>query len=438
MRNEPKKVAILGFGLEGRALFPYIRKERLGYEVTILDENPKTTTPAGVKKVLGKRYLNNLERFDIVFRSQGVPCHLPQIQKVKSKISSLTNIFFENAKGKIIGVTGSAGKTTAATLLYNILRAAGKQVFLGGNIGKNPLEFLPKLNKRFVTVMELSSFQLEDVRKSPYIAVVLDVYREHLDKHKNLKEYIAAKANIARFQKASDYIIFSKDSLFSRNIASQSRARKLSFSLTDTSADMYVRDGAILSKANGKMLSLSDIKIPGAHNVKNMMAALLAARAVGVGQEIARKTAMRFRGLPHRLEFLGRIRGIKFYNDSGAVNIGAALASMDAFSENKVVLVGGQNKNLPLRPLADRLMKPDVKFIGIFGTMRNELTSLLSKRGLKNFVVKLKMLDAAGAAIKKAEPGGIVLLAPGTASFDEFRDYRERGAVFKKFVKSLK
>ncbi|MEK7085346.1 MAG: hypothetical protein AAB904_02335, partial [Patescibacteria group bacterium] len=175
MEARHKKIAIIGFGLEGRALFFYLKRQG-ARDITILDQNKTRAAPKRAKLILGKNYLESLSNFDVIYRSPGVPYYLPQIQKVREKISSGANLFFTRAKGTIVGITGSAGKSTVASLLFRMVKSAGKSVFLGGNIGEDPLKFLPKLTSRSITVMELSSFQLQDLKRSPHIAVMLDVY----------------------------------------------------------------------------------------------------------------------------------------------------------------------------------------------------------------------------------------------------------------------
>ncbi|MEK9166435.1 MAG: UDP-N-acetylmuramoyl-L-alanine--D-glutamate ligase, partial [Patescibacteria group bacterium] len=419
MKNQGR-IAIIGFGVEGRALFFYLKRQG-ERDITILDQNKKLALPRGANAITGPRYLRTLSDFDVIYRSPGTPYYLPHIQKVREKVSSSTNLFFTSAQGTIIGVTGSAGKSTTAALIYRILKAGGRQVFLGGNIGKNPLQFIERLTPQSITVLELSSFQLQNLKKSPHIAVVLDVYEEHLDKHKSLKGYLDAKTNIGRFQKPGDAMIFSKDSPFSGRIAAASRGKKFSFSLADTHTSLYREEDTICDTDGKETLPLGEIKLPGAHNIKNVMAAFLAARAAGAKPGIIRKAIKSFRGLPHRLEFVRKVGGITFYNDSGAVNIGAAIASMDAFAESKVALVGGKNKNLPLMPLAARLSHPDVRCAVLFGEIRQELGAMLKKRGMKNFFVEKTMERAVRNAAGKAMAGDIVLLAPGTASFDAFK-----------------
>ncbi len=415
-----KKAAIIGFGLEGRALFFYLRKKG-NFDITVLDKNPALKLPRGTKAVFGRNYLKGLQNFDLIFRSPGVPFNFPEIQKVKNKVSSLSKLFFERARGIIVGITGSAGKTTTATLLYKILKAAGKDAYLVGNIGINSLSVLDKLSPRSITVMELSSFQLQDLKRSPNVAVILDIYEEHLDKHRSFQEYLRAKTNIVRFQRKSDYVIYAAENKFSKRLALRSRGRKISFTGSDTAK-----------------LVPGGIKLRGGHNQKNVAAASLTARLLGARLGIIRKTALNFSGLEHRLEFVRKLRGIKFYNDSKATNIGSAVAGINAFPENKIVLTGGYNKNLNFKPLVRRLANLDVKLAILFGASRNDIAKELRKLKFKRFKTVGRLEDAVKLAYRKAKRNEVVLLAPATASFDEFKDYKERGKMFKKFVRRLK
>lgn len=397
------RAAILGWGREGRWLFSYLKKNK-NLELEVLDQKQ------------GKDYLKNLSRFDIVYRSPGVPYNLPEIQKLKNKVSSLTRLFFEKAQGAIVGITGSAGKTTTASLLYKILKAAGKDAYLAGNIGKNPLAVLPKLSRKSITVLELSSFQLQDLEKSPKLAIILDIYEEHLDKHQTFREYLKAKAKLVRFQTKGAAVIYSADNKYSKKLARLSPGKK--FPIFEKEAARY------------------KTRLLGRHNLRNVAAAATAARFFGIGEKVIRKTVAAFRGLPHRLEFVREVRGVKFYNDSKATNLGSAIAGMDAFRENKVVLVGGYNKNLNFRPLARRLLKPDVSFIILFGKTRHELAGFLGRTWKFG---KAKTLDqAVKLAQPRAQRGEVVLLAPAAASFDAFHNYEERGERFRKLVSQLK
>lgn len=417
-----KKVAIIGYGLEGKSLFLYLKKDK-NLEITVLADDEKTKVPRGVKKVLGKRYLDNLSDFDLAYRSPGVPYNLAEIQKNKKRVSSLTNLFFEVAKekkAKIIGITGSAGKTTTAELLFKILKSAGKKVFIGGNIGINALSLLKKMDSESLVVLELSSFQLQDLRRSPEVAIILDIFEEHLDKHKSFSEYLSAKKNIANHQNKSDAVIFFAEDKFSKNLASGSEGKKIPIMEKDWEHLNY------------------SLLLPGEFNRKNVMAARAAAKYFGVREEIIRRSAENFKGLPHRVEFVKKIKGVNYYNNSKGTNIGSAISGIDAFNEEKIVLAGGHSKNLDFSPLVKRLMKKDVESAIFFGESANELSRISKRMGLKKFYIASKMGEAVKIAAKIARPGMMVLLSPATSSFDEFKNYEERGNVFKTLIRNIK
>ncbi|OGF73707.1 UDP-N-acetylmuramoylalanine--D-glutamate ligase [Candidatus Giovannonibacteria bacterium RIFCSPHIGHO2_12_44_12] len=418
-----KQVAILGFGLEGKALFAYLRKKK-GLEITILDRDPAIKISRGAKKVLGKNYLRNIGKFDLIFRSPGVPYKLPELKKVRRRISSLTKLFFEKARKKknikIIGITGSVGKTTTATLLYKIFKSDSKKVFLAGNIGISPLDYLEKLDPGSAVIMELSSFQLQDLSCSPDVAIVLDIFEEHLDKHKNFKEYFDAKCNITKHQKKSDAVIYFPDNKYSSSIAEKSQGRKIQATYRNA------------KKAGFKL------KIPGAYNYKNAMAAFKAAKLFGIKKRAIIGTINDFKGIEHRLEFVRNLKGVSYYNNSKATNIGSAIGGIDAFSGRKIVLAGGYNKKLDLVPLVTRLAKKDINRAVFFGDAASELARISKMIKFSRYLTVRGLKDAVVEAHKISEKGESVILSPGTASFDEFSNYAERGDKFKKWVRKLK
>ena len=269
---------------------------------------------------------------------------------------------------------------------------------------------MPKLQKNSIVVFELSSFQLQDLKRSPKIAIILDIYEEHLDKHKSFKEYLEAKRNITRFQKKSDAVIYAEDNKFSNRLAKLSPGKKIPFSLPAGEKVQY----------------------------KNIMAAALAARLFGVRENIIQKTIDSFRGLPHRLEFVREFAGVKFYNNSKATNVGSAMAGIEALDGKKVVLAGGYNKNLNLRPLVRRLAKPDVRRAIFFGAARKELRKIAESLGFSRFSLAPKLSRAVELAARYARWGEAVILSPAAASFDEFKNYEERGRRFKELVRRLK
>lgn len=436
------KIAILGFAREGHSILKFLEKNRQfkNAEIWILDKNSKSVS--GIKNKVsgietGPGYLKNLADFDIIFRSPGIAYLLPEIQKAKelgTKISSATNLFFERCSGKIIGVTGTKGKGTTSTLLYKIFKASGKNVFLVGNIGEPALDMLPKINKKSIVVFELSSFQLQDLESSPDIAVVLDIFPDHLDAHKNLKEYYDAKANIGRHQKPGDKIFFFKNSVLSARIASKGKGLKIG-----------------VDEKPFTLFSPDDLRIKGAHNFKNAVMATAVARSLGVPEKIIAKTICNFAGMEHRLELVRKIKTkqseIYFYNDSASHNPTSAAAAVKSFSGEKIILIaGGKDRNLDFEPLVNAMIKSGTRAVVLFGENKKKIKKAISKA--KNGELGIKEVENLKEAVKYAyelvkkitiySGPVIILLSPGSASFDMFKDYEERGNIFKDIVKKLK
>jgi UDP-N-acetylmuramoylalanine--D-glutamate ligase len=406
------RVAIIGFGREGQALYKYLNRQKPRPEITILDRK------------LDPNYLNDLERFDIIYRSPGVPYNLPEIQRaIKNgvKFSSGTELFFENAKGKIIGITGTKGKGTTSKLIYKILKNAGYDAYLAGNIGKPSITILNRLNKNSITVLEMSSFQLQDLHYSPEIAVVLGIFPDHMDSHKNFKEYFEAKAQITRFQKKKDTVIYAAGNKYSEKIAKASKGRKI-----------IVRT----DKNNLPRIDPDKLKIRGRHNLINVTVASAVAKEFHVSDKIIIKTALNYRGLPFRLENIATINGIKIYNDSASSNPLSTVAAIKAFHEPTIVMMGGKDKNLDFAPVKKALKESSAKLVIIYGENRNKIFKSIS--GLKPIkMVNGNLENAFTLALSRAKHGDSIVFSPGSTSFDMFIDYQDRGARFNAIVKKL-
>src|SRR3989344_3349341 len=310
------KIAILGFGAEGGAALKFMRRSPKYKDAvfTILD------------KKRGKNYLKHLANFDLIVKSPGIPFSLPEIQKalkLSKKCTSITELFFQNAKGLIIGVTGTKGKGTTSTLIYKILKVAKKDAHIAGNIGKPAVEILRKLKKNSISVLELSSFQLQNLRRSPRIAAVLDIFPDHLDAHKSFREYVGAKANIAMWQKSGDKIFFIGKNPHTRRIALLSRGKK-----RPVDTHRFVKGLAP--------------KMPGAHNLKNASIAAAVTESLGVSEKIIKKVIKNFPGLEHRLELARTIGPLTSWNDSGGTNPETAAAAIRSFKEPKNLTAGGK------------------------------------------------------------------------------------------------
>ena len=420
------KIAILGYGIEGKSAERFFRK--LGNPVSKLKIEILDV------KLQGKNYLKNLEKFDLIVRSPGVPYLLPEIQKAKKagvEITSATKLFFENAKGILVGITGTKGKGTTATLLYKILKASHlaakppseKSIHLIGNMGIPMLDELPKLKKNSISVLELSSFQLQDMDISPHIAVVLDISPDHLNHHKSFKEYLDAKAQIVRNSLPKAAVFYFPDNKFSTQIARKSHGEK--YAVSADKNNLFLRGG---------------LKIAGYHNIKNASMAAAVARSLGVRDEVIKKVARNFKGLPHRLEFVREVRGVKFYNDSASTNPAATVAALSAFDVQKILIAGGASKGLSYGPIKMAVQKTNTKPVILYGENKKEI-GLACGSTAEGQTFEVIYVDDLKSAVKRAfieaKKGDIVVFSPASASFDMFNGYGERGDAFKKIVKTL-
>lgn len=430
------KTAIIGFDVEGRASYGYFKAR--GDELTICDQNTGADVPGGVPVVLGEHYLDDLGRFDLVVRTAGLPPRkiLEKNPGIASKITTQINEFFQASPTKnIIGVTGTKGKGTTSTLIHKMLTAAGKTAYIGGNIGVPPFEFLSKLQERDWVVLELSSFQLIDLRHSPAIGVCLMVFPEHLNWHLDLNEYYHAKSQMFSRQTAEDTAISFADNETSRVIVSAGQGRKLPYF---AAPGAEVKNGAI--NIEGKIIcGTSELKLLGSHNWQNACAAVTAAWQVTHDVEAIRSVLTSFTGLEHRLEFVTEIGGVKYFDDSFGTTPQTAIVAIEAFEAPEIVIVGGRSKGVPFDDLAATIAgRSNVKKVITFGETGPLIAGLLREAGFQDIISGgPNMDDIVGQAYELADPGDFVILAPACESFDMFENYKDRGEQFKAAVRSL-
>ncbi|MBI2624929.1 MAG: UDP-N-acetylmuramoyl-L-alanine--D-glutamate ligase [Candidatus Nealsonbacteria bacterium] len=399
-----KKILILGFGVEGKDAFGFLKKVFPKQRIAISD-----------KKRRGQ-YLKCLKNYDIVIKSPGIsPKELAKgLSEAKNRpiITSVTDIFFNNCKSKIIGITGTKGKSTTSSLIYHILKKAGKKVYLVGNIGKPPLKLLLSSKPEDIFVYELSSHQLLGLKKSPQIAVLLNIYREHLDYYRSFNEYINAKANITKYQSKNDYLVFNEKDPIVSEMAKKTNAKKVPFR-----GEFYQGDIAA-AKAVCKILKIPYLKIESA--VKS------------------------FKFLPHRLELVGRFKGITFYNDSLATIPEAAIMAMKSLGGGvETLILGGFERFYDFSDLAKEILNREIKTIIFFPTTGFRIWQELVKLGRKKKTILPKrffvkdMKEAVRIAYGNTSRNKICLMSPASPSFSIFKDYKERGDLFKKYVKQL-
>lgn len=424
-----KKILIVGKGIEGIAVEKYLRSHFKGVKLDIVDQKD------------GKNYLDKQDDYDLAVKSAGIK---PEV--IEIPYTTATNIFLANAKGKVIGITGTKGKSTTSTLIYQMLVKQGLDVHLGGNIGNSPLDFIDNLNDNSWTVLEMSSFQLNDARVSPHIAVLLMITQEHLDYHKTQEAYVDAKRNILHFQTEKDFAVINKDYLASNESDTHTNGKIFRVSRErEVGNGCFVKDDTIWFSSNGakeKIIETSKIKLLGKHNLENVCAASCAAKLAGVSTPNIAKVLEGFGGLEHRLEYVGENRGILFYNDSLATVPEAAIEAMEALPETETLIAGGFDRGLDYSSLARYLNKGQIKTLILFAPsgarIWEEICKTTSEGSRPEKFDVTTMEQAVRIAAAETLSGKIVLLSPASASFGTFKDYKDRGEQFKNAVLKLK
>ena len=444
MNLQKKRVLVVGLGRTGVALVRFLARE--GAVVTVSDIKPPSSLKGQLRMLKDiefrlecghclKTFLEN----DLIILSPGVSPHLAELRAArKSGIPILSELELASyfIKAPIIAVTGTNGKTTTITLIGKVLRENGLCVWVGGNIGR-PLISAARLDNLDYIVAEVSSFQLEITEKfHPYIAILLNISEDHLDRHRDINQYLSCKTRIFSAQTKDDWAILDNDN---PQIASAStQATRVFFSdREEIIPGAYLKDGYIYSCLNGLNwgLDTQPLHLLGKHNYKNIMATLLVAQIVGCQFNATKKVIYEFKGLPHRLEWIGSIGNINFYNDSKGTNVGATISALDSLKPPIVLIAGGVSKGQGFLPLREAVKKR-VRAAVLFGEAKGEI-----KRALDGAVPTLEvsnLKEATVAAIDLAKNKGNILFSPACASFDMFKDYRERGLAFKRIVKEIK
>lgn len=427
------KIAVAGYGIEGEASYRYFTGK--GDDVTILDEREAVDSlPEGARTILGPSAFTNLAEYDMVVRT---PSLAPAKLAGARKIWSATNEFFAQCNAPIIGVTGTKGKGTTSSLIAAILSKADKTVHLVGNIGTPALDVLSKITKDDIVVYELSSFQLWDLERSPHVAVVLLIEPDHLNVHKGFNDYVLAKANIGVHQTADDIMIYHPDNQQSARVASLSLAGKKMRFLTQEAA--HIEDGVIIIDGH-KICEVQQVGLLGEYNLQNVSAAISAAWQFTQNKDAIAEAVRSFKGLPHRLEFVREVYGVRYYNDSFSSAPTATMAAITAFEDPIVLIVGGYDRGIDFEPLVQSIRNAkNIRQVIAIGQTRERLTTLLRDAGMKNVhsINEQTIGPVVEVAAKSAQAGDVVLLSPGCASFDMFKNFYERGEMFKRAVEEL-
>ena len=447
------RIGIVGWGLEGQSAYRFYGAE---HEYLIVNEEPRDDFPMQDKKtqvqfvttprtpgltgnVSDLSYLDGLEFCDKIIYTAPAAKNLEKKfghdKDFWAKATTIQHIFFQEVRSKnIIGVTGTKGKGTTSTLIYEMLKAFGKRVFLGGNIGVPVLDFVRDVSPDDWVVLELSNFQLYNLTYSPHIAVCLMIVPEHMDWHPNIDEYAEAKANLFRHQKPEDIAIYFAENEYSTKIASYSPGKKIPF---------FRRPGAYMDDAKvmvdgSEIIDKSEIKLLGEHNLQNICAALTAVWQVEQNRDAARRALASFSGLEHRLEFSGEIDGVKYIDDSFGTAPETTIVAIKAFEQPKVIILGGSDKGADFTALAQEIKNSNVRQAIIIGQITDKITQALNNAGFTAITTGLSsMTEIVDKARELAEPGDVVLLSTGAASFGMFKNYKDRGEQFKQAVAKL-
>ena len=409
-----------------------------------LGETANELKAMGVKFCLGEDYLDKLDA-DIIFRTPGMKYYLPQLNEARKKGAAVTSemeVFFDLCPCKIYAITGSDGKTTTSTLISEMLKRSGKTVHLGGNIGKPLLPEIENINENDVAVVELSSFQLISMRKSPDVAVVTNLAPNHLDVHASMQEYVDSKKNILLHQNAFSRTVLNLDNEITLSFAEETRGETLFFSRNNkTDRGFYLENDFIVKDSGEKVLNINDIKIPGWHNVENYMAAIAAVWGEVSVEEI-NDVAKNFGGVEHRNELVRVLDGVSYYNDSIGSSPSRTIGGALSLYDKKIILIaGGYDKKIPYEPLGE-VIPSKVKELILIGATAPKIEEAVKNakdysEGNPNIYRAESMQDAVNIARKIAKEGDIVSLSPASASFDMYPNFEVRGRHFKQLVNEL-
>ena len=447
-----KKIAMCGIGVSNTPLIlNFLSKGAKVYACDrrtreMIGEMADTLEAAGAELCLGDGYLDDLE-VDIIFRTPGMSFNLPELEAARKRgiaVTSEMEVFFDLCPATLFAITGSDGKTTTTTLIAKMLEAEGKKVFVGGNIGKPLLPEIENITADDFVVVELSSFQLISMRKSPDVAVVTNLAPNHLDVHKDMEEYIDAKKNIILHQNAFSRTVLNQDNDITVDFKKYVRGQSLSFSMEKPlkNGAWLEDDGTIHMSYRGidaPIMHRDDIAILGDHNVENYLAAITAVWGFA-GMDSIKKVAKEFMGVEHRIEFVREVNGVKYYNDSIASSPTRTIAGLKAFSKKVHLIAGGYDKHIPYEPLVPYILEK-VEKLYLCGATADKIEKAVRNDKSYNGVPEIIRVENVEAAVKKAheiaKAGDIVTLSPASASFDAYPNFVARGNHFKELVNKL-
>lgn len=446
-----KKILILGFGMEGYSTYRFIRRHLPNKKIFISDANSKfiesysdVAQDKNVEVVETSEYLKKLEQYDIIMKTPGISLKdidtVPFLNKIKSQIE----LFLEFVKVFTIGVTGTKGKSTTSSLIYSILNEQCKDVHLLGNIGIPLFDEIDKLTKESIVVLELSSHQLEFVQTAPNIAIILNIFEEHLDHYKSYEHYINAKMNICKYQREDNIVIYSIDNeVLNNHILETKNLKSNIFEITcienskqhENSKLIRKQDNKVITEENEILFIDSDNrKILGTHNFNNIMFAITVAKIMNLDLKKAAETVYKFEPLPHRMEYVGEFNGVKYYNDSIATVPASTINGVETLKNINTLIIGGKDRGIDYTDFTEFLNNTNIENLICLPDTGWKISKMITNKNIKVYNAN-DMEMAVRFAKKYTKKGGICLLSPAASSYGFYKNFKERGDLFKKFVR---
>lgn len=438
-----KNILILGFGMEGETSYQFIREHLSNQKLTIADKNeviiedyPYLAEDENTNLVLGKGYLDSLEKYDLIIKTPGLSLKDIDISKFKDKITSQLELVMEYLNVFTIGITGTKGKSTTSTLMYQIIKDQGKNVMLLGNIGEPIFHKIDQMERDTILVLEMSSHALEFVKHSPDISILLNTYEEHLDHYSTLEKYVEAKFNIAKFQEVGKSFIYNYDNKLMSEFGYHHKEEDYAVSIVtvpNTKNKVYIKDEDVYLN-DEKLFNINlKMNLKGMHNINNIMFVVTAAKIMGLDIGKTLDTISNFKALEHRMEFVATVNGVSYYNDSIATIPEATINGVKAIKNINTLIVGGKDRGVNLDELIEFLWNSDIENIICLHTTGEYIYTRLEKSDKNLFKVN-NMESAVNIAKKVTKPGTNCMLSPAAASYGFFKNFKERGEVFKKCV----
>ena len=443
---EDKKILILGFGKEGESSYKLMRKHFPEKNLFIADKNMNLLNEKielmedpYLEVSLGENYLNGIEEYDLIIKAPGISLKDVDLTNIENKITSQLELFFEYTDVYKIGITGTKGKSTTSSLMYKVLIDQGKDSFLLGNIGEPIFNYIELIEKDSIVVLELSSHALEFVKRSPNIAILLDIYEEHLDHYKSFERYIEAKFNVAKFQNENDYLIYNYDNENMKNFGFEYKKNDFAVSLDvipDKLNNVYIKNEKIYHNENELMNINEEMNLKGMHNINNIMFILSACQILNLDIDKAIESIKAFKPLEHRMEYVATINGVDYYNDSIATIPESTINAVNALEKVNTLIVGGKDRGVDLSELIEYLKTNETVENIICLPKTGEFIKEGLKDSNKNVIFTEKLEEAVKLAKQLTKENMICLLSPAASSYGYFKNFEERGRLYKEYVNS--